>query len=87
VGTYRAPATGGPASICGDRLMVQSAVARRPFDHGLRDALPASQPVRCLRAWKLMMGRAFIVARQYVPTVRCVIHSSRPSPRAERTTP
>ena len=29
-------------------------------------------------AWKLMMGRAFILARQYAPTVRCVIRFKPP---------
>ena len=31
-GLQQGPATGGPASICGDRLMVQSAIPRRPVD-------------------------------------------------------
>jgi hypothetical protein len=29
-------------------------------------------------AWKLMMGCAFILVRQYAPTVRCVMHFKPP---------
>jgi hypothetical protein len=51
VGAYRAPATGGPASICGDRLMVRRPSLDGPLimARGPRDARtcgPACPPLR-----------------------------------------